>query len=125
MPEEKAIRQKVFTDNKTFTVTSANQRITIDLQTNKEYKKVIGIFFQSSNQSMKKSRIDLNIDQEIVFKNALIEAHTIHTTEEARTYKGVKFNTTIKADGSTIEGIIQCDNLAVGDIIDMCLICEK
>ncbi len=125
MPEEKAIRQKIFTDNKTFTITNPNQRIMIDLQTNKEYKKVIGIFFQSSNQSMKKSRIDLNIDQEIVFKNALIEAHTIHTSEEARTYKAVMFETTIKAEGSTIDGFIQCDNLSTGDIIDMCLICEK
>ena len=106
-------------------VSDPNERIIINLQTNKEYRKVKGIFFIASNLTLKKSTISLNIDQEIIFRDNIMEIHTVHLSEEAKTYKLVMFDTTVKAESSTIDGYIQCDNLAAGDNIHIVLLYEK
>ncbi len=117
--------QKILVDTKTFVVKAANEKININLQTIKEYKRVVGVYFFTSNQSMKMSVIDMRIDNQDIFIQQPIEVHTIHSTEEAKGYKVVTFPTSVKAEGSSITGFIQCDNLAINDIIQMCLTCEK
>lgn len=124
--EKKEIRQKIFIDSRTFQVVPGI-RYNIDLQTNREFKKVIGIFF-NTNAELSTTRINLRIDSEDIFKGTLIEAHTIHIQDEARTYKGVLFETNVRAEGSNINGEILFSNdvyPASGGILDMCLICEK
>jgi len=108
-----------------YVVKSANEKISISTSTSKEYKKVIGIFFVSSCPTLKMSRINLRIDSENIFINNIMEIHTLHLSEEARTYKNVLFETNVRAETSTIDGSIQCNSLAIGDKIFMHLIYER